>query len=188
VSPPRPAVPAPDLTAEVERTRAARAQGAAAAAAAEAAQPAQLAAHRASAEAEAARAAAEANMQQSRDELRAAREEKFGESSRRYLVLAAMSWILLLLSAAIVFLFVRLRRSLSFPETEGAKTEVASGTAMVDPFYSRLAGIIPRIDATTAAKPPGYQSGVRVRVFFQTRAAPHSAAGSALRRMGYAPR
>jgi hypothetical protein len=185
VSPPRPAVPAPDLTAEVERTRAARAQGAAAA---EAAQPAQLAAHRASAEAEAARAAAEANMQQSRDELRAAREEKFGESSRRYLVLAAMSWILLLLSAAIVFLFVRLRRSLSFPETEGAKTEVASGTAMVDPFYSRLAGIIPRIDATTAAKPPGYQSGVRVRVFFQTRAAPHSAAGSALRRMGYAPR
>lgn len=127
-------------------------------------------------------------MQQSRDELRSAREEKFGENSRRYLILAAMSCILLLLGAAIVFLFVRLRRSLSFPETEGAKTEVASGTAMIDPFYSRFSEIIPSADAAAAAKSPGYQSGGRVRVFFQTRASPHSAAGSALRRMGYAPR
>ena len=184
VSPPRPAVPAPDLT-EVERTRAARAP---AAAAAEAAQAGQLAAHRASAEAKAARTAADANMQQSRDEARAAHEEKFGDSSRRYLILAAMSCILLLLGAAIVFLFVRLRHSLSFPETEGAKTEVASGAAMVDPFYSRLSETVPRADATAAVKSHGYQSGGRVRVFFQTRASPHSASGSALRRMGYAPR
>jgi hypothetical protein len=185
VSPPRLAVPAPNLTAEVEGTRAARAPAAAAAAAAPAGQ---LAAHRASAEAEAAHAAADANMQQSRDEARAAHEEKFGDSSRRYLILAAMSLIMLLLGAAILFLFARLRRSLSFPETDDAKTEVASGTAMVDPFYSRLSETVPRADATAAVKSHGYQSGGRVRVFFQTRASPHSAAGSALRRMGYAPR
>jgi hypothetical protein len=155
VSPPRPAVPAPDLT---------------------------------SAEAAAVRAAAEANMQQSRDERRSAREEKFGEHSRQYLILAATAWILLLSAAAIVFLFVRLRRSQSSPQTEGAKTEDASAAAMVDPFYSRLAGIIPRIDATAAAKSQGYQSGGRVRVFFQTRASAHSAAGSTLQRIGYAPR
>jgi hypothetical protein len=185
VSPPRPALPAPDLTAEVERTRAQRAQ---AAAAAEAVPAAQLAARRASAEAEAERAAAEANMRQSRDELRAAREEKFGGHSRQYLILAAMSWTLLLSGAAIVLLFVRLRRSQSSPKTEGAKTEDAFGAAMVDPFYSRLSGIVPRIDATAAAKSHGYQSGGRVRVFFQTRASPQSVAGSTLRRMGYAPR
>jgi hypothetical protein len=91
-APPRPSTPAPDLTAEIERTRAARVQ---AAAAAEAAQAAELAAHRASAEAEAARAAAEAHVQQNRDELRAAREENSEERSRQYLILAAMAWTLL---------------------------------------------------------------------------------------------
>ena len=78
---PRPSTPAPDLTAEIERTRAARLQ---AAAAAEAAQAAELAAHRASAEAEAARAAAEAHTQQNRDELQAARDENSDERSRQY--------------------------------------------------------------------------------------------------------
>ena len=126
VPPPRPPTPAPDLTGEIERTRAARQQ----AAAAEAAQAAELAAHRASAEAEAARAAAEAHVHQNRDELQAAREENSDERSRQYLVLAAMAWTLLLSGVAIVLLFAKLRRSQSPPKTENPKTEDASAATM----------------------------------------------------------
>lgn len=185
-APPRPSTPAPDLTAEIERTRAARVQ---AAAAAEAAQAAELAAHRASAEAEAARAAAEAHAQQNRDELQAARDENSDERSRQYLILAAMAWTLLLSGAAIVLLFAKLRRSQSPPKTENPKTEEASAATMTrSSVYSRFSESIAQADAASAAKSHGYQSGGRVRVFFQTRASNPSANSSALRRVGYAPR
>ena len=185
-APPRPSTPAPDLTAEIERTRAARLQ---AAAAAEAAQAAELAAHRASAEAEAARAAAEAHVQQNRDELRAAREENSEERSRQYLILAAMAWTLLLSGVAIVLLFAKLRRSQSPPKTENPKTEDASAATMTrSSVYSRFSESIAQADAASAAKSHGYQSGGRVRVFFQTRASNPSGNSSALRRVGYAPR
>jgi anti-sigma factor RsiW len=184
--PPRSSTPAPDLTGEIERTRAARLQ---AAAAAEAAQAAELAAHRASAEAEAARAAAEAHVQQNRDELRAAREEDSDERSRQYLVLAAMAWTLLLSGVAIVLLFAKLRRSQSPPKTENPKTEDASAATMTrSSVYSRFSESIAQADAASAAKSHGYQSGGRVRVFFQTRASNPSGNSSALRRVGYAPR
>jgi hypothetical protein len=128
-------------------------------------------------------------MQQSRDELRATREENSEERSRQYLILAAMLWMLLLSGAAIVLLFARLRRSQSAPKTENAKTEDVSAATMTDSsFYSRLREIVPRVDATSAAKSHGYQSGGRVRVFFQTRATPHSGSSSTLRRVGYVPR
>ena len=186
VPPPRPPTPAPDLTGEIERTRAARQQ---AAAAAEAAQAAELAAHRASAEAEAARAAAEAHVQQNRDELRAAREENSDERSRQYLILAAMAWTLLLSGVAIVLLFAKLRRSQSPPKTENPKTEDASAATMTrSSVYSRFSESIAQADAASAAKSHGYQSGGRVRVFFQTRASHPSGNSSALRRVGYAPR
>jgi hypothetical protein len=186
--PPRSSTPAPDLAGEIERTRAARQQ---AAAAAEAAHAAELAAHRASAEAEAARAAAEAHTQQSRDELRAAREENSEERSRQYLILilAAMSWTLLLSGAAIVLLFAWLRRSQSPRKTEDPKTEDASAATMTrSSVYSRFSESIAQADAASAAKSHGYQSGGRVRVFFQTRASNPSGNSSALRRVGYAPR
>jgi hypothetical protein len=183
---PRPSTPAPDLTAEIERTRAARQQ---AAAAAEAAQAAELAAHRASAEAEAARAAAEAHVQQNRDELRAAREENSEERSRQYLILAAMSWTLLLSAVAIALLFAKLRRSQSPLQTENPKTEDASAATMTrSSVYSRFSESIAQADAASAAKSHGYQSGGRVRVFFQTRASHPSGNSSALRRVGYTPR
>ena len=185
-APPRPSTPAPDLTAEIERTRAARLQ---AAAAADAAQAAELAAHRASAEAEAARAAAEAHVQQNRDELRATREENSDERSRQYLILAAMAWTLLLSAVAIVLLFAKLRRSQSPLQTENPKTEDASAATMTrSSVYSRFSESIAQADAASAAKSHGYQSGGRVRVFFQTRASNPSGNSSALRRVGYAPR
>jgi hypothetical protein len=183
--PPRPSTPAPDLTGEIERTRAARQQ----AAAAEAAQAAELAAHRASAEAEAARAAAEAHAHQNRDELQAARDENSDERSRQYLILAAMAWTLLLSGVAIVLLFAKLRRSQSPPKTENPKTEDASAATMTrSSVYSRFSESIAQADAASAAKSHGYQSGGRVRVFFQTRASHPSGNSSALRRVGYAPR
>jgi hypothetical protein len=183
--PPRSSTPAPDLTGEIERTRAARLQ----AAAAEAAQAAELAAHRASAEAEAARAAAEAHAQQNRDELQAARDENSDERSRQYLILAAMAWTLLLSGVAIVLLFAKLRRSQSPPKTENPKTEDASAAAMTrSSVYSRFSESIAQADAASAAKSHAYQSGGRVRVFFQTRASNPSGNSSALRRVGYAPR
>jgi hypothetical protein len=161
----------------------------AAAAAADAAQAAELAAHRASAEAEAARAAAEAHVQQNRDELRAAREENSEERSRQYLILAAMAWTLLLSAVAIVLLFAKLRRSQSPLQTENPKTEDASAATMTrSSVYSRFSESIAQADAATAAKSHGYQSGGRVRVFFQTRASNPSGNSSALRRVGYAPR
>ena len=182
----RPSTPAPDLTAEIERTRTARQQ---AAAAAEAAQAAELAAHRASAEAEAARAAAEAHVQQNRDELQAARDENSDERSRQYLILAAMAWTLLLSGVAIVLLFAKLRRSQSPLQTENPKTEDASAATMTrSSVYSRFSESIAQADAASAAKSHGYQSGGRVRVFFQTRASHPSGNSSALRRVGYAPR
>lgn len=185
-APPRSSTPAPDLTGEIERTRAARLQ---AAAAAEAAQAAELAAHRASAEAEAARAAAEAHAQQNRDELQAARDENSDERSRQYLILAAMAWTLLLSGVAIVLLFAKLRRSQSPPKTENPKTEDASAATMTrSSVYSRFYESIAQADAASAAKSHGYQSGGRVRVFFQTRASNPSGNSSALRRVGYAPR
>lgn len=160
-----------------------------AAAAAEAAQAAELAAHRASAEAEAARAAAEAHAQQNRDELQAARDENSDERSRQYLILAAMAWTLLLSGVAIVLLFAKLRRSQSPPKTENPKTEDASAAAMTpSSVYSRFSESIAQADAASAAKSHGYQSGGRVRVFFQTRASNPSGNSSALRRVGYAPR
>ena len=186
--PPRPSTPAPDLTAEIERTRAARQQ---AVVAAEAAQAAELAAHRASAEAEAARAAAEAHMLQNRDELRAARDENSEERSRQYLILilAAMSCTLLLSGAAVVLLFAWLRRSRSPLQTENPKTEDASAATMTrSSVYSRFSERIAQADAASAAKSHGYQSGGRVRVFFQTRASHPSGNSSTLRRVGYAPR
>ena len=186
VPPPRSSTPAPDLTGEIERTRAARLQ---AAAAAEAAQAAELAAHRASAEAEAARAAADAHAQQNRDELQAARDENSDERSRQYLILAAMAWTLLLSGVAIVLLFAKLRRSQSPPKTENPKTEDASAATMTrSSVYSRFSESIAQADAASAAKSHGYQSGGRVRVFFQTRASNPSGNSSALRRVGYAPR
>jgi hypothetical protein len=160
-----------------------------AAAAAEAAQAAELAAHRASAEAEAARAAAEAHAQQNRDELQAARDENSDERSRQYLILAAMAWTLLLSGVAIVLLFAKLRRSQSPPKTENPKTEEASAATMTrSSVYSRFSESIAQADAASAAKSHGYQSGGRVRVFFQTRASNPSGNSSALRRVGYAPR
>ena len=159
------------------------------AAAAEAAQAAELAAHRASAEAEAARAAAEAHAQQNRDELQAARDENSDERSRQYLILAAMAWTLLLSGVAIVLLFAKLRRSQSPPKTENPKTEDASAATMTrSSVYSRFSESIAQADAASAAKSHGYQSGGRVRVFFQTRASHPSGNSSALRRVGYAPR
>ena len=150
---------------------------------------AELAAHRASAEAEAARAAAEAHAQQNRDELQAARDENSDERSRQYLILAAMAWTLLLSGVAIVLLFAKLRRSQSPPETENPKTEDASAAAMTpSSVYSRFSESIAQADAASAAKSHGYQSGGRVRVFFQTRASNPSGNSSALRRVGYAPR
>lgn len=170
-SPSPPPTPAPNLIAEIEKTRVAREQ---AAAATDAARAAELAAHRALAEAEAARAAAEARIQRSRDEFDAAREENSERRSRLNLILAAMSWTLLLSGAAIVLLFTKLRRSQPLPQIEARKAdETPAATIARSPLHSRLSEIANGADALNAAKSHGYQSGGRVRVFFQTRAAHH---------------
>ncbi len=184
--PPPPAAAKPDLAAEIERTRAAREQ---AAAAAEAARAAELAAHRAFAEAEATRAAAEARLLQTRDDLQAARDEDSEGRFRQTLILVAMSWTLLLLGATVVLLIIKLRRSQSPGEAENPKTEDASAATMFElPLYSRWSEIAAKADAANAAKSHGYQSGGRMRVFFQTRPAHHSAGVSRLGRAGYSPR
>jgi hypothetical protein len=109
--------------------------------------------------------------------------------SRQYLILAAMAWTLLLSGVAIVLLFAKLRRSQSPPKTENPKTEDASAAAMTrSSVYSRFSESIAQADAASAAKSHGYQSGGRVRVFFQTRASNPSGNSSALGRVGYAPR
>ncbi len=159
----------PESAAEIERTRAAREQ---AAAAAEAARAAELAAHRVLAEAEATRAAAETRVQQSRDDLQAAGDEDSGGRLRQTLVLLAMSWMLLLSGATIVLLIIKLRRSRSLGEAANPKTEDTSAAMTFElPLYSRWSEIAARADAANAAKPQGYQSGGRTRVFFQTRPA-----------------
>ena len=159
----------PESAAEIERTRAAREQ---AAAAAEAARTAELATHRVLAEAEATRAAAETRVQQSRDDLQAAGDEDSGGRLRQTLVLLAMSWMLLLSGATIVLLIIELRRSRSLGEAANPKTEDTSAAMTFElPLYSRWSEIAARADAANAAKPQGYQSGGRTRVFFQTRPA-----------------
>ena len=182
---PPPAVK-PDLAAEIEKTRAAREQ---AATATDAARAAELAAHRAFAEAEATRAAAEARLQQSRDDLQAANGEDAGERSRQTLILAAMSWTLLLSGVAIVLLLIKLRGSQSFREAENAKTGAAFAATMTGlPLYSRSPKTAAKADASNAAKSHGYQSGGRMRVFFQTRPAQHPGNAPHLGRAGYSPR
>jgi hypothetical protein len=176
----------PESAAEIERTRAAREQ---AAAAAEAARAAELAAHRVSAEAEATRAAAETRVQQSRDDLQAARDEDSDGRFRQTLILVAMSWTLLLLGAMIVLLIVKLRRSLSLGEAENPKTADASAATMFElPLYSRWSEIAAKADAANAGKSQGYQSGGRTRVFFRTRTAQQSGTAPYLGRAGYSPR
>jgi len=159
----------PESAAEMERTRAAREQ---AAAAAEAARTAELATHRVLAEAEATRAAAETRLPQTRDDLQAAGDEDSGGRFRQTLVLLAMSWMLLLSGATIVLLIIKLRRSRSLGEAANPKTEDTSAAMTFElPLYSRWSEIAARADAANAAKPQGYQSGGRTRVFFQTRPA-----------------
>jgi hypothetical protein len=159
----------PESAAEIERTRAAREQ---AAAAAEAARTAELATHRVLAEAEATRAAAETRLPQTRDDLQAAGDEDSGGRLRQTLVLLAMSWMLLLSGATIVLLIIKLRRSRSLGEAANPKTEDTSAAMTFElPLYSRWSEIAARADAANAAKPQGYQSGGRTRVFFQTRPA-----------------
>lgn len=184
--PPPQLAPKPDVGEEIERTRAARER---AAAAMEAARAAELAAHRAFAEAEATRAAAEARLQQSRDDLQAVREENSDERSRQALILAAMSLTLLLSGAAIVLLIAKLRRSQALREAENRKTEGASAARVtVSPLPSRWPEIAPEAGTANAAKSHGYQSGGRMRVFFQTRPAHHSGDAPRLGRAGYPPR
>jgi hypothetical protein len=169
-APPAPSSEAkPELTAEIERTRAAREQ---AAAAGEAARAAESAAHRVFAEAEATRAAAETRLQQTRDDLQAARDEDSDGRLRQTLVLLAMSWMLLLSGATIVLLIIKLRRSRSLGEAANPKTEDTSAAMTFElPLYSRWSEIAAKADAANAAKPHAYQSGGRTRVFFQTRPA-----------------
>ena len=166
-----PAAAKPDLAAEIERTRAAGEQ---AAAAAEAARAAETAAHRAFAEAEATRAAAEARLQQSRDDRQTARDDDSEGRFPQSLVLAALSWMLLLSGVTIVLLFIKLRRSRSPREAENPKAADASRAPVFElPLYSRWSEIAAKADAANAAKSHGYQSGGRMRVFFQTRPAHH---------------
>jgi hypothetical protein len=176
----------PDLAAEIERTRAARKQ---AAAATDAARAAKLAAHRAFAEAEATRAAAAARLQQSRDDLQAANGENSEERFRQTLILVALSWTLLLSGAAIVLLLIKLRRSQSPREAENAKAGAAFAATMTGlPLNSRSPETAAKADASKAAKSHGYQSGGRMRVFFQTRPAQHPGNAPHLGRAGYSPR
>jgi hypothetical protein len=176
----------PELAAEIERTRAAREQ---AAAAAEAARAAESAAHRVFAGAEATRAAAEVRVQQTRDDLQAARDEDSDGRFRQTLILVAMSWTLLLLGAMIVLLIIKLRRSLSLGEAENPKAADASAATVFDlPLYSRWSEIAAKADAANAGKSHGYQSGGRTRVFFRTRTAQQSGNPPVLGRAGYSPR
>jgi hypothetical protein len=176
---------APSAPSSAARTRAAREQ---AAAAAEAARAAESAAHRVFAEAEATRAAAEARLRQTRDDQQAASNEDSEGRFRQTLVLLGMSWTLLLSGVTIVLLIVKLRRSRSLGEAEKPKTADASAAPMFDlPLYSRWSEIAAKADAANAAKPQGYQSGGRTRVFFQTRAAHQSGNAPYLGRAGYSP-
>jgi hypothetical protein len=168
VTPPAPAAPTPDLTTEMEKTRAVQAR---AAAQAEAARAAEASAQRAAAEAAAARIAAEERIQQSREQLQAAQQENSDERSRQNLILAAMSWALVVSGAAIVFLFVKLHRSQFSPAPENASTMTTADVLV----HSGRPEIDPGDDALRTAKHHGYQAGGRVRVFFQTRATNNSA-------------
>jgi hypothetical protein len=184
--PAAPSAAKPELAAEIERTRAAREQ---AAAAAEAVRAAELAAHRAFAQAEATRAAAEARLQQTRDDLQAARDEHSEGRFRQTLILLAMSWTLLLSGVTIVLLIIKLRRSRSPGQAENPKTADVSAAMTFDlPLYSRWSQIAAKADAANAAKSHGYQSGGRTRVFFQTRPAQQSGNAPHLGRAGYSPR
>jgi hypothetical protein len=100
-----------------------------------------------------------------------------------------MSWTLLLSGVAIVLLLIKLRRSQSFREAENAKTGAAFAATMTGlPLYSRSPKTAAKADASNAAKSHGYQSGGRMRVFFQTRSAQHPGNAPHLGGAGYSPR